>query len=141
MDKRVLEQYRSICAEIIECEAELNEDSVFSKVQGSDAEFPYTQHSIKVSGIQPTKDNFNNLLKIQKLKLQKKAVEDFIDNIPDSLIRRIFKYRYIKGSTYRNKLPSFQKIAFDVGESDESFVRRKHDKYLKLAEFAENNVL
>ena len=35
----------------------------------------------------------------------------------------------------------FTDLTFEVGEHDESYVRRKHNYYLKLAENAESNVI
>lgn len=58
----------------------------------------------------------------------------YISGIRDSLMRQIFTLRYIDGKTW-------QQIAFEVGETDESYVRRKHNYYLKLAENAESNVI
>lgn len=47
----------------------------------------------------------------------------FIDDIPDSRLRRIFSFRYIDGLTWRQ-------IAFRIGEYDEQYPRRLHDRYL-----------
>ena len=51
----------------------------------------------------------------------------FIAQIGDSLTRQIFTLRYVRGY-------SWQKIAFAIGEHDESYARHKHTAYLKLAE-------
>ena len=58
----------------------------------------------------------------------------YISGIKDSLTRQIFELRYIDGLTW-------QQIAFEVGEHDETYVRRKHNYYLKLAENAESNAI
>lgn len=55
---------------------------------------------------------------------------EFIDDIPDSLTRQIFMLRYIDGL-------SWQQIAFRVGEGDEQYPRRVHNRYLK--QFDEND--
>jgi len=55
---------------------------------------------------------------------------DFIDSIPDSLTRQIFSLRYIDGL-------SWQQVAFRIGESDEQFPRRIHNRCLK--QFDEND--
>jgi len=60
---------------------------------------------------------------------------DFIDDIPDSLTRQIFSLRYIDGL-------SWQQVAFGIGESDEQFPRRVHNRYLrKLDENDERKVI
>lgn len=55
---------------------------------------------------------------------------EFIDDIPDSLTRQIFMLRYIDGL-------SWQQIAFRIGEGDEQYPRRVHNRYLK--QFDEND--
>lgn len=58
----------------------------------------------------------------------------YIAGLPDPQIRLIFSLRYLD-------CLSWQKIAWRMGESDESYPRRKHNLYLKAAENAELNVL
>ena len=48
----------------------------------------------------------------------------FIDDIPDSRLRRIFTFRYIAGLTW-------QQIAFKIGEHDEQYPRRLHNRYVR----------
>lgn len=48
----------------------------------------------------------------------------FIDDIPDSFLRRIFTFRYIDGL-------SWQQVAFRIGEHDEQYPRKLHNKYVK----------
>ncbi len=50
-------------------------------------------------------------------------LQDFINSIEDSDTRRVFTMRYINGF-------SWQKIAFQLGGYDESWPRKKHDRYL-----------
>ena len=51
-------------------------------------------------------------------------IQEFINGIEDSMLRRVFTLRYINGQTW-------QKIAFAVGAHDESVPRKRHDRYLK----------
>lgn len=48
----------------------------------------------------------------------------YIEEIPDSDVRELFMLRYVDG------VRSWQRIAFLAGEHDESYVRRKHDRYI-----------
>lgn len=48
----------------------------------------------------------------------------FIDDIPDSRLRRIFTFRYIEGLTW-------QQVAFRLGEFDEQYPRKMHSRYLQ----------
>lgn len=58
----------------------------------------------------------------------------YIAGLPDPQIRLIFSLRYLD-------CLSWQKIAWRMGESDESYPRRKHNQYLKAAENAELDVV
>lgn len=65
------------------------------------------------------------LLKQQKKCFcEQRRLENFINKIESSEMRIILSYRYINGL-------SWQQVAFSVGEHDESYVRKKHDAYLK----------
>ena len=54
------------------------------------------------------------------------ALYAFIDDIDDSKMRQIMSYRYIDGETW-------QRIAFLIGESDEQYPRRLHNRFLQNA--------
>lgn len=127
MTKAELEQYRSIVAEIDEIRDRLNKHTVHGTVTGSDSEFPYVKHSISVGGVAETESNQRDMVLIQRLEKQKREIEDFVHSIPDSITRRIFTYRYLDGRVK----PSWQWIAFKIKHYDESYPRRKHNKYLK----------
>ena len=66
------------------------------------------------------------------------ALYAFIDDIDDSLLRQIFTYRYIDGETW-------QGVARRIGERDEQYPRRLHNRYLtdkkvpSFARFDEND--
>ena len=53
-----------------------------------------------------------------------REIQEFINGIEDSMIRRVFALRYLNGYTW-------QKVAFVVGAHDESVPRKRHDRYLK----------
>ena len=132
-----LKQYKSLKAEIEELAEQIQMLESSDIVQGSDREFPYIKHNMKVETAEC--DRTRELLRkeLQLLKTEYRKLNEFINNIADSEIRRIFRYRYIEGWT-------FQKIAFRMNETDESYPRRKHNKYLKnikVAENAENHML
>ena len=62
-----------------------------------------------------------------------REIQDFINSIEESELRRLFTLRYINGY-------SWQKIAFALGSYDESVPRKKHDRYLKML-FAEHKTV
>lgn len=54
----------------------------------------------------------------------------YISSVGDSQMRLILSLRYVNGL-------SWQQVAFSMGETDESYPRRKHNSFLKAAENAE----
>lgn len=73
-------------------------------------------------------------LNIERCWKELKQLNQFINTIDDSQLRQIFSLRYINGLTW-------QQIAFAVGESDESYPRRLHNRFLKAAENAESTMV
>lgn len=97
MTKEELSQYRSICDEIQELKTIIKGKTMHDTVRGSDAEFPFLSHPMQVKGLQATEDNQKTLASLRKLEIKKREIENFIDNIEDSLTRRIFRLRFIEG--------------------------------------------
>lgn len=112
MDKHDLIQLRYIVKEIellkkqiqnISVEPEFTTDTV----KGSLTEFPYTEHPIKIHGI----DIIGYDKKVERLRRQyqrkldeltDKAAEinEYISNVPDPEVRMILQCRYINGLTW-----------------------------------------
>lgn len=125
LTKKELAQYRSICDEILELETNIKKNTEHSTVRGSDTDFPYLSHPMQVSGLQSTKENENRLIRVHKLKLKKQDIERFIDNIEDSLTRRIFRMRFVEGFNW-------VKVAMQVGGDNTADGARKIvDRYLQ----------
>lgn len=128
MTAKELSQYRSIIAEIDEIRDRIGKNTVHGTVTGSDSEFPYVKHSFSVGGVPETKHNKRDMLLLRRLEVQKQSIEEFISNIHDSELRRIFKYRYIDGKVK----PSWQWIAFRIGGGNTAdAVRKRAVRYLK----------
>lgn len=122
-----LRQYRSICRELTEKNIELKSKTLHGAVKGSDSEFPYTQHTMAVSGLEDTYRNRTLLERIHTLKQRKQRIEEYIFAIDDSLTRQIFEERYIKGG-YR---PSWQRVATEIGGGNTADgVKMIHHRYL-----------
>ena len=127
MTVKELRQYRSICRELTEKNIELKSKTLHGAVKGSDSEFPYTQHTMTVSGLEDTYRNRVLLERIHTLKQRKQRIEEYIFAIDDSLTRQIFEERYIKGG-YR---PSWQRVATEIGGSNTADgVRMIHSRYV-----------
>lgn len=133
----ILKQYNSLIDEIKELEKEIKKlesqepKREIDKVTGSNNEFPYQPRSFTIEGYNIYEEDkiykkksilYERKIKCEELKLQ---IEEFISEIPDSLTRRVFRYRYIDGL-------SWQAIAYRIGKHDESYPRKMiHDKYLE----------
>lgn len=56
----------------------------------------------------------------------------YINSVDDSLMRQILTLRYVNGL-------SWQQVAFAIGENDEQYPRRKHNKFLQSQQLDEND--
>ncbi len=132
--KDLLIQYNSLIKEIKELEREIlklkerNYKRETDSVKGSNPYFPYEPRNFIISGY-PIVDTSKkeDILTKRKIKCEelKMQIEEFISTIPDSLTRRVFRYRYIEGLTWLQ-------IAYRIGKHDESYPRKMvHDKYLE----------
>ncbi len=128
MTVKELRQYRSICKELTEKNIELKTKILHGAVKGSDSEFPYTQHTMTVSGLEDTYRNRVLLERIHTLKQRKRRIEEYIFSIDDSLTRRIFEERYIKGG-YK---PSWKRVATEIGGGNTvEAVKKRHNRHLR----------
>lgn len=143
--KKELIQYQNIQREIKDLEKRIGrlenekDETEYGVVKASSKSFPFVEHLVRVSGattgetktaIERRRINKINLKylfenkKNELIELQLN-IEKFINDIPDSTIRHVFRLRYY------DKL-SWQKIAFQIGKHDESYPRQEiHDKYLE----------
>ncbi len=124
--------------QIEEVEEEIKDYQTCDSVKASQTEFPYTQHSVSVSGIaekdytdaQKMCDDLNELklrLKIKKEECKQEyfRLNNYILSIDDSLIRQILTYKYIKNLTWTQ-------VAQKIGEKyTGNYVRVTLDEYLK----------
>jgi len=66
-------------------------------------------------------------LNLKKCFYELNRLNRYINSVDDSEMRMILSLRYINGLTWLQ-------IAFSIGETDESYPRRKHNKFLKICE-------
>ena len=143
IEKNVLEQYSSIKKEIADIERMIAESNskikkfekqvVSDTVTGTRPDL--TTGPIKITGIaqkQIDKENELNRNRIQKMKRFKKRleklvveVEEYIQKIPESEIRRIARMRYIENLSWR-------RVAVHMGKGyTEDSCRIKMDRFLE----------
>ena len=142
IDKNVLEQYTSIKKEIADLERMIAESNskikkfekqvVSDTVTGTRPDL--TIGPIKITGVaqqQIDRENELNRNRIQKMKRFKKKleklvaeVEEYIQKIPDSEVRRIARMRYIENLSWR-------RVAVHMGKGyTEDSCRIKMDRFL-----------
>lgn len=123
MTLKELKQYSSICSEILEIKTAINENTVHDTVRGSDSTFPYVTHAMSVSGVPEAQDNTRARVRLRNLEIQKGNIERFIDGIEDSLTRRIFELRFMKGW-------SWVRVAHRIGGITADAARMMCNRYI-----------
>lgn len=71
-------------------------------------------------------------LKKKQTVIEYNRLMQYINSVDDSLMRQILTLRYVNGL-------SWQQVAFSIGESDEQYPRRKHNKFLQSQQLDEND--
>ena len=90
MTRKQLKKYRDI-----EIRLKLLRTTIISdSVVGSSSEYPYTAHSISLHGVQSDK---KARYEIKELDAEKKAIDDFIDEISDPRAKNLIDLHYRKG--------------------------------------------
>lgn len=133
MTKEELMSLLKIKAEIKLIENQLDNikpEYITDSVKGSDKDFPYTEHSFKISGYDEKEYNRKILRIKNKLKNKQKdlldaqeKITDFIYNQKDSDLRQILIYKYIDGSTLEEAAIKMKYATITV--------KIKHSNFLK----------
>lgn len=129
LDKDILEEYNSLIKEQKEIKDKLEKIKKKTELV-SDVVQCGVKHYMSITGI-----DINRLNAIEKYKqklekanknieLLKNKIEDYIQNIKKSEIRRIFRYRYIENKNWIQ-------IMFLMQYNSPDTARKKHDRYLK----------
>ena len=71
-------------------------------------------------------------LKVRQSVVEYNRLMRYIASVEDAQMRTILSLRYIDGL-------SWQQVAFRIGESDEQYPRRKHNKFLRKSQLDEND--
>lgn len=135
MNKKQLSQIKYIKSEIDIIKNQiynLEPEMVTDKVTGSSPYFPYTQRSFQLEGID-IEDYHRKSRRLQNKLMKKKnellelqeEVNDFINNIDNSLLRQIITLKYMDGM-------SWQEVASIIGGNNTAdSVRKMAERYLK----------
>lgn len=137
MELKQLEQFMDKTREIEILENRITEmqqeatDYVSDTVTASSSTFPYTQHTVRITGIDIKKiDRLNRVkdkLINRKHELYKELeeIETFIENVEDSKVRQIIELRYIKGMAWN---PVAEKV---YGYPNGDTARKKIKRFFK----------
>lgn len=139
MTKKELEEVFHIEKEITDLERRIEErrhkqKTVKSKGICSSAEFPYTERHYSVDCV--VHDPRIDVLEVKlqkfkdKLEIKKQEIEDYIETIPFSEMRQIFRYRYIDNKNWIQIAHEMNSL-YKLKEYSEDSVRCKHDRYLE----------
>ena len=66
-------------------------------------------------------------LNLKKCFYELNRLNRYIQSVEDSQMRMILTLRYVRGLTW-------QKVAYEIGEKDEQYPRRKHNAFLRNSE-------
>lgn len=125
-----LNEYTLLRKEIADLKKRINqhESIVSDVVTGSSLEYPYTKHSISITGFSCcySKRMYNKYSRQIELRQQKaEEIEDYISSIDDSLVRQIVRLRFIDGL-------SWTAVAHRIGGGNtENSVKVVFHRYLK----------
>lgn len=134
MNKEQLSQLRYLKREIEMLKKQIEDIDLTmttDTVKGSSPYFPYVEHSIKIRGIDYK--GYNEKIERLQRKLNRRVEElidlvedmnDYINNIDDSLIRQILTLRYINGLEWKQVAESIG------GNNTADSVRMMHNRFL-----------
>lgn len=128
-----LKSYRVNLAYCTDLEADIRDMCVKDSVSSASS-YPYSKHTVTVSGLPPTKKAADKQKELDTVRLELLKVESFISNISDNEMRYILTQKYIKGKTNLY-------IAMKLGYCDESTVRKKIKKYFQNSDFSDFDVV
>ena len=95
MTIKELSRYKTLKAEAERLHQRLKSDIVTDTVAGSSPEYPYTKHSVKLSGIEKKcQDQLQRAYTKAYTELLK--LEKYIQSVDDPLVRDIIRLRFIE---------------------------------------------
>ena len=123
--KRELMQYRHLMLEIGEGKARLKE------LRARESELATADDEVAAVRVAAKIESYREQIRrnIEHSYEGAVAIQTYINLIGDSELRRIFTLYYIKGYAWR-------RVARELGYTDESVPRKKHDRYILSTETA-----
>lgn len=110
MTKEKLKRYRRLLSEVELLKRQLEKiepEFVKDSVNGSDSEFPYTNHKMHIEGYdlesyrkRVARLNRRIIAKMNEIVEEKDSLIEFIYSIESTEVRQIFIYKYLDGLTW-----------------------------------------
>jgi hypothetical protein len=136
MDKRKLEQIAPLRKELKDIEMRLHRlenQTTIDGVRGSGKEFPYTEHTFRIEGINHKGRNYLKRRFVRcrnQIQMSIKYIEECLDNIDDSELRQIIRYKFEDGLDY-NVIAHKMNDGKRNGNYTADSVRMKVKRFLK----------
>lgn len=100
MDRKTLEQYPDVVADIADLETEIRlltgQSIKIDTVRGSLPDFPYISHPITITGLTDSDELRQKQQELAALKRLKQDMDDFIAGLPNRRTRRIVILKAVK---------------------------------------------
>ena len=133
MEKELLESYRSKKSEIRELKYSLSTLGEGDQMIGNDvindyrSGYPMPQAVVGVDWQKVARTEERYRSRIRKLEEECHQVEEFIESIPDSLTRRIFRMKYIEGMTQEKIGKKIHMERSSVSKKIDNFIKDSHN--------------
>ena len=133
MEKELLEAYRSNKAEIRELKHSLSTLCECDSMVGNDVindyrtGYPMPQSVVGTDWEKVIRTESRYTARIRKLEEECHEVEEFIESIPDSLMRRIMRMRYIEGMTQEKIGEKIHMERSSVSKKIDNFINDSHN--------------
>lgn len=133
MEKELLEEYRSKKAEIRELKHSLSTLGEGDSMVGNDVindyrtGYPMPQSVVGTDWEKVIRTESRYTARIRKLEEECYEVEEFIESIPDSLMRRIMRMKYIEGMTQEKIGQKIHMERSSVSKKIDNFINDSHN--------------
>ena len=137
--KEMLESYRSKKEEIKELQYKLKHLGEGDSLVGNDTIFDYRsgypqpQAVVGTDWEKASRTEQRYRKKIAELESECQMIEDFVEGIKDSMVRRIFRMYYLEGKS--------QKVIGKAVHMDRSSISKKIDNFFKVSHNSHNSHL
>ena len=128
--KEQLKQYRTMKLELEEVSSKIDEKCIKDSAAGSMKDFPWILQNHSLSGV--ADEDYSLLERKLELKTQIKAVDDFVNKIPDRKIKKAIKIYYMNPLDDSCEKPTWKGIANEFKDgSTENSIKKSISRILK----------